>query len=254
MKALVLAELLKLHSTRTSRWLLLAMLPMVALTLVVSVPTAGNQHAAPLRLDDARLLAGTIGNCFGVPLVLMVLLGCMAFTQEFRYGTITSTYLTEPRRPRVLAAKWLSMGLTSIVISTATLIFAIPFSFALIRSRDGDTTIAGLFWQMIAADFVVMLAYAAIGVALGALLRNQIVAIVAVLVWMLGVEQLVLASWPGVGRWMPIGGAFSVMQLGPAIGLEGELLSVTVGGLVFAAYTAAAVALALLFTPKRDVL
>ena len=35
----------------------------------------------------------------------MALVGVLAFTQEFRYGTITSTYLGEPRRPRVLVAK-----------------------------------------------------------------------------------------------------------------------------------------------------
>ena len=84
-----------------------------------------------------------VATCFGVPQVLMVLYGTLAFTQEFRYGTITSTYLGEPRRTRVLVAKWLALALVSAVITTATLALSVPFSSALIRSRDGDVTFAG---------------------------------------------------------------------------------------------------------------
>ena len=106
---------------------------------------------------------------------------------------------------------------------------------------------------MAAAAFVVMIAYGVIGVAVGALVRNQIVAVVGVLVWMLAVEQIVISSFPAVGRWMPIGATFSLLQLGPASSLDGELLSSSIGGLVLLGYTAAAVALALLITPSRDV-
>lgn len=33
--------------------------------------------------------------------------------------------------------------------------------------------------------------------------RNQITAVIGVLVWMLAVEQIVINSYPLVGRWMP---------------------------------------------------
>ena len=108
------------------------------------------------------MLAGTVGISFGFPQALVVLLGCMAFTQEFRYGTISSTYLVEPRRTRVLVAKWLSVGLASVVIAAATLALSVPFGIALIRSRNGYATVAGQFWQMAAAAFVVRIAYGVI--------------------------------------------------------------------------------------------
>ena len=44
--------------------------------------------------------------------------------------------------------------------------------------------------------FLVMAAYAVIGVAVGALVRNQIIAMVGVLVWMLVVEQIVIPAYP----------------------------------------------------------
>jgi hypothetical protein len=65
----------------------------------------GGDKNAPVSLDDPGLLAGIVGIGFGVPEVIVVLLGGLAFTQEFRYGTATSTYLGEPRRTRVLVAK-----------------------------------------------------------------------------------------------------------------------------------------------------
>jgi ABC-2 type transport system permease protein len=252
-KALVHAEALKLRSTQTTPWLLLASLAMVGLTISVTVPKAGDENAA-LSLDDPGLLAGVVGTSFGVPQVLIVLLGGMAFTQEFRYGTVTSTYLGEPRRTRILVAKMLSLAAASAAITIATLVLSVTFGIALIRSRDGDVTVAAQFWQTVAALFAVMVAYGVIGVAVGALVRNQIVAFVAVLVWMLAVEQIVVHAYPAVGRWMPGGAAYALLQQGPANGLAGKLLSASAGGLVLVGYTAVAVALALLLTPRRDVL
>jgi len=252
MTALVHAEVLKLR-TRTAAWLLLATLGLVALTVGFSVPKVGDPNAS-VSLDDPGVLAGIVGIGFGVPEVLVVLLGGLAFTQEFRYGTITSTYLGEPRRTRVLVAKWLSVALASVVITIGTLAFSVAFGIAFISSRNGEVTLATEFWQTAGAAFVVMAAYGAIGVAVGALVRNQIAAAVGVLVWMLAVEQTVIPAFPAIGRWMPGGAANALLQLGPELGLDGKLLSAPLGGLVLLGYTAAAVTLALLLTPRRDVL
>jgi hypothetical protein len=127
-------------------------------------------------------------------------------------------------------------------------------SIALIRSQDGDVTVAAQFWQTVAAGFVVMAAYGVVGVAIGALIPNQIAAVVGVLIWMLAVEQMVIPLLPEVGRWMPFAAASSLMQLGPSYGFDDQLLSVPMGGLVLVCYTALAVVLALGVTPKRDVL
>ena len=81
---------------------------------------------------------------------------------------------------------------------------SVTFSIALIRSQDGDVTFAAQFWQTVAAGFVVMAAYGVIGVAIGALVPNQIAAVVGVLIWMLAVEQIVIPLFPEVGRWMPL--------------------------------------------------
>ncbi|MGZ5398353.1 MAG: ABC transporter permease, partial [Mycobacterium sp.] len=211
-------------------------------------------RAAPVPLDAPDLLAETVGVCCGITAVMVVLLGGLTFTQEFRYGTATSTYLGEPRRARILVAKWLTMCIVSIIITVTTLAVAVSIGVGLIHSRGGDVALAAPFWRMTAAAFVVMGAYGVIGVALGALLRNQVAAVVGVLVWMLVVEQLALSAYPVIGRWMPVGVMDSLLQIGPSISLDGKLLTPSVAAFVLLAYTGAALTLALWLTPRRDVL
>jgi hypothetical protein len=252
MTALIHAEVLKLR-TRTLAGLLLATIALVPLTISVTVPATGTEDP-PVSLNDPSLLAVTVGNAFGVPIVLVLLLGGIAFTQEFRYGTITSTYLVEPRRTRVMVAKWVALALVSAVITTATLVVSVPLSAALISSRDGTVHLGAQFWQMVVAVYAVMAVLAVIGAAIGALVRNQITAVVAVLVWMLVVEQLLIQSYPSVARWLPGGATWAVLRLGPSVDPEGKLLSATASGLLLAAYAGVAAFLALRLTPKRDVL
>jgi ABC-type transport system involved in multi-copper enzyme maturation permease subunit len=252
--ALVRAELLKVRSTRIPAGLLLATMVFTALTVWVNVPRVGAADL-PIGLDNPDLLATVVGGAaFGAPLILIVLLGVLSFTQEFRYGTATTTYLNEPHRVRILVAKLLTIAILSVVVTTVSLALSLIFAIALIRSRDGDVTVAAQFWQTLAAGSVVMAAYGAIGVALGALVRNQIVAVAGVLFWMMLVEQVLIPELPALGRWLPFGAMSALLQLDEAWGLGGELLSAAAGGLVFAGYTVAAVVLAVVVTPKRDVL
>jgi ABC-2 type transport system permease protein len=250
--ALIHAELLKLR-TRTAMGLLLATLALVALTVVVNVPKAGPAHS-PVSLDDPGVLTSVVGIGFGVPEVLIVLLGGLAVTQEFRNHTATATYLGEPRRGRVLLAKWISTTLASTVVTAAALAVSVPVAVTIISARGGPVPATPRLWQTIGAAFVVMAAYAVIGVALGALVRNQIIAVVSVLVWMLAVEQIVIPAYPLGGRWLPGGATDAWLQLGPALHLNGHLLSAPIGGLVLAVYITAAVALAVRITLRRDVL
>ena len=252
MNALIRAELLKLR-TRTTAGLLLATLALVPLTAAVSVPKIGASDA-PVPLNDPGLLASTVGGSFGVPEVLMVLLGTLSFTQEFRYGTVTATYLGEPRRPRILAAKLVSLVMLSIVATVSTLVLAVLVSGVVIESRHGNVTVGPQFMQTVAAAFGIMAAYGVIGVALGALIRNQVAAVVAVLVWMLAVEYIVIPTWPVVGRWLPLGVSTSLLQLAPSMDLEGKLLPAGVAALVLVVYTLGAVVAAGRITPRRDVL
>ena len=252
MTALVKAEMLKIRTTRMTAGLVLATLGLVALTVVATVPTVGG--TAPVSLDDPSLLARVVGVSLGVPEVLMLLLGVLSVTQEFRYGTASSTFLVTPRRGDVLAAKWLALVLVSVPVTAATLLVSFGVGIPLIRSRDGNATSGADLSQVVAAAFVVLAVFGVIGVAIGSLVRNQIAAVVAVLVWMLAVESIVTSAYPVVGRWTPAGSAFGLLQLGAELTTKGSLLAAPVGGLVLLTYGAAAGLLAFLNTRRTDVL
>lgn len=252
MTALVRAEVLKLRSTRMLAWLLLATLAFVVLTVAFSVPSA-SATGTTLSLDEPALLARLVADSFGVPEVTMVLLGVLAFTQEVRYGTVSSTFLVEPRRSRVLVAKGVALMLAGAAITVPTLALSTTLTMALIRSKDGNVTTGAQFWQVAAAVFVVMALYGLIGLAIGTLVRNQIVAVVAALVWLLGAERLLVDALPQVERWTPLGATLGLLQLEPVGATHGALLGAPSGGLLLVGYTTAAVALALLVAPRRDI-
>jgi hypothetical protein len=250
--ALIRAELLKLR-TRSLAGLLIATLALVPLTVATDIPRTTTSDAS-MQLADPRLLAVAIGDGFSVPLVLAFLVGSVAFTQEHRYGTITPTYLVEPRRHRVLIAKFGSIALASAAISTVAATVAVPCAVLLIDARNGSVHLGARFWQTLVVAYIVMAAYAIIGVAIGAVVRNQVTVIVTALIWMLAVEHLAIPRHPSIGRWMPLATTISLLQLRPVYDPDHELLSVLPSGLLLASYTTVAVGLALRLIPHRDVL
>ena len=74
-----------------------------------------------------------------------------------------------------------------------------------------------------------------IGVALGALTRNTIGAIVAAITWTVFVEQVIEAAIvPGIDKWLPTGAAIGLTNApGPG---PGHSLSSAAAGLVLAGY------------------
>ena len=95
MTALISAELLKL-CTRAHAGVLLVAMIFVPIAVSSEIPKPGKGGTA-LSIYDPDLLALATGTGFVVPMVFIALLGGVAVAQEFRYGTVTSTYLIEPR-------------------------------------------------------------------------------------------------------------------------------------------------------------
>ena len=91
-----------------------------------------------------------------------------------------------------------------------------------------------------------------IGVALWALTRNTIGAIVAAIAWTLFVEQVILAAIvPGIEKWLPTGAAIGLTNApGPG---PGHSLPAAVAGVVLAGYAIVMLLAASRTTIRRDV-
>jgi hypothetical protein len=250
MSALVRAELLKLRTVRLPLWLLVTTLALVALSVVATVLTAGIE-GSPLALEDPELLARAVASASGGN-ILIVVLGILMLTQEFRFGTATPSFLTTPKRGRVVVAKLVAVSLTGALFAALSVLLALGLSLALIAVRSGETTFDATVLQVLAGVFLVLLLYGPIGIGVGALVRNQIAAVVVVLAWIFVAEQLLVALLPEVGRWTPGGGTAAVLQLGDLATTRGELLPVWGGALLLVGYAVVLSAVGARVTLRRD--
>ena len=250
MRALVRAELLKLRTVALPLWLLLTMLALCLLSVLATVLTAGLE-GAPLQRDDPELLARSVASASAGNVVLLVL-GILAMTQEFRFGTATPSFLVTPRRGRVLAAKLAAIGLTGLAFAVVATAFALVTSVGLLAVRGDPVRWTGSVLEVVLGVGLVVLLYGPIGVAVGALVRNQIAAVVGALAWTFVVDQLLVALLPEVGRWTPGGASSAVLQLGALATTRGDLLPVWGGALVLLAYAVGLSAVAARSTLRRD--
>ncbi len=250
MSALVRAELLKLRTVKLPVWLLITTLALVLLGVLATVLTAGVE-GAPLQRDDPDLLARAVASASGGNVVVLVL-GILVLTQEFRFGTATPSFLVTPRRGRVLVAKLIAIAVVGLVFAVVSAVLAVGTSALLLGLRDDPMTWDGTVLQVLLGVVLVMVLYGPIGIAVGALVRNQIGAIVGALAWVFIAEQLLVALLPEVGRWTPGGASSAVLQLGELATTRGDLLPVWGGALLLVAYAAVLSWVAARLTLRRD--
>lgn len=241
MTALLRAELLKLRTTRTFLALAGAALAFSLLTVTLAAST---QNYAQHPNDLHTLFTSDFSSIF------ILLLAAIAMTGEWRHRTITGAILAAPDRVRLLAAKTVAYALTGIILSLAVTA-AIMLTGTLILDARGQPTLdlaslANLLWRNLAVAALL----GALGVGVGALLRNQIATVVGLLVVGLALEPALLAALPEVDRFGPLFGApTGILGVNP-----GALLDPGVAALVSIAWASAAFASAAALLRRRDLI
>lgn len=193
MKALLRAELIKLRTTRTFVVLTAATLA-ISLLVVVLTTTIQDEWTE----DDARdLFTSDFTGLF------ILLLGVMGMAGEWRHRTITSTVLAAPRRLRLLSAKTISYAVAGIAISLIVTVTIMAIGTLILSARDLPTAGLGDLADVLWRNLVVAAYLGAFGVCIGGLIRNQIVAIVGLLLLMFAIEPAVIGLAPEVGKFGP---------------------------------------------------
>lgn len=246
-------ELAKIRTTRLALGLLGFAAALTTLRSVLSSVRAGGRggHMAIPPLDTAAgqtaVLSGTV-----IALLLAAVFGVTAATGEFRYQTATDTYLGTPDRTRVLIAKAVAsagvgalFGLVAAAITTTVgLSFVAGRGAAVVLPA---TTIARYALGAALAGALL----AAVGVAVGSLVRNQLAAVVGVFAWGFLVEQLIGGLFDSAEPYLPFTAAGTLAGTPP--GGSAEPLPFAAAAVLVAAIAAALAAVAARTTVQADV-
>lgn len=241
---LVAAEWLKLRTTRVLHGLVPATV-LISVAAVCGSVLAADRSDVPLASSEAlrRVLPVT-----GTGALLVLIAGILITAGEYRHGTAADTFLTTPRRERVLAAKLTvgaAVGAATGVCMSMTAVAAAAGVYEIMGARlpigDGE-----LWWTLLGVVAYTTL-FSIVGVALGALVRSQVAAVAGALAWIAIVEHILVNLVPSVGRWLPAAAGQATVRT-PVDGL----LSPLAGTALLAVYAAGFAVAGARVTAVRD--
>ena len=189
----------------------------------------------------------------GLAALLTLIFGIIAVGGEYRYGSITDTYLSCPDRRRVITAKLTVYGLVGAAAGLVSSAVALAVTAAWWAAKGGSLQLSGAdTWLTLGGGLAACLAFSIIGVGLGALIRNLVGAVAVALAWIALIDGIVgQLVGSGLARWLPFYASEALDRTN--IGATTRLLPQWAGGLVLLGYAAVFAGAAVVTTLRRDV-
>lgn len=221
----------------------------------------GSGDAIPL--PETGIAATLYSTATSVGYVFPLLIGTLIVTAEFRHKTLTPTFLATPRRGVVLWAKLAVGAFLGVLFGILGIVASVGPAAGFLSGFGLDTELTSSdTWAMLARMLIAFVLWVLIGVGVGALVRNQVGAVVGVLVFTQFIEPIVrtaaayidglgdvVAYLPGAASDALVGGSvFSV-----AMPTGTEPIEWWVGGVVLLGYAVVILVLGYLTSWRRDV-
>ena len=241
MKPLLSAELLKLRTTRT-------FVTLVSVTLVLSLIVVG---LTAILADDFTEESVRELFTFDFSSLFILLLGVTGMAGEWRHRTITSSVLAAPDRVKLLTAKVIAYAVAGAVLSLIVTVALMALGTLILSLRDETTLGLADLVDVLWRNLLVAALLGAFGVCVGGIVRNQIVAIVGLLVFAFALEPALLNLALEVGRFGPTTGAPSgIIGINPVD--NGELLEPVVALLVMIGWVGLGFGITAWMLKRRD--
>jgi ABC-2 type transport system permease protein len=247
-------EWIKLRSVRSTTWALLAVVGLTIALGVVSCSTSHTEGAGPGDSEHVVVRLSLVGVYFAQ--VAVVAFAALAIGSEYATGTIRATFIANPRRREVLAAKAATVGALVLGAGAAAAVASFFVGQAILHA-NGYTTDNGyapaslgdadtLRTVAIAAVYPMLLAVVSLGIA--AIVRGTAAAISLLL-------GALFVPWI-VGGLLPERLAHAIQTATPMAGIAAQEDGAPVGpwaGLgATVAWAVAALAVALWLIARRD--
>jgi hypothetical protein len=192
--------------------------------------------------------------------ILAMVVGIVAIGSEYRYGTLASSYLAIPRRVRMLLGKAGALlifgviyGITSVA---AGMLVAVPFVLAnngsFLLDQPGT-------WRSIILGICSIALWTMIGMGLGILIKNMLVAVVVGVILGFLLEPIVsvvffLKRWDQLLNVMPSGATNSMLEItSPVLFAAQHPTPWWLAGMILAAWCLLPALVGLLSAVRRDV-
>ena len=244
---LLRSEWLKLWTTRTTWTMLGIALLGEALFAGLYVGLAPISEIEGPASDPEGL--ETIATGVGLLLVMMLVLGVLIATTEFRHGTASSTFLASPQRWPALLAK---LGVAVAVGLLAGLVYVLVnagLAVSLFDGRGGAVPATADLTKVYAGVVISYALLCAFGLGVGAIVRNQVGAMIAAIAFFFVLSPLPELLPGSIGDYFP---AQAIGSLHGSTEGDGSLGQVG-GGLVLGAWALGLFTLGTALICRRDV-
>ncbi len=192
------------------------------LFLLIDSPQGNSDRGNMISREILQLPSGlSIGfsNAAGLLGIVALCVFAAQTAQEYTYGTLRNLLVRQPRRIQLLVGKYFSMASFAIVMVILAAIVSMSLAFGLSGrakvetdawvTSDALSDLANTFGNVLLS----VIAFGTVGMILGLLLRSPISAISLGVIWLLIVENILIAVKSSLGNWMP-GSLMSTIAVG----------------------------------------
>lgn len=208
-----------------AHWGLLIAAILVALlgTAVTPVILDSNAAAFGLGLDQPEAIDAVYANAISA-YFFAIIIGIMLMSGEFRHGTSVATFLTAPKRGTVLANKLAIAAIGGALVMVIATASGLLGGWVALQFFDNVAEpSSGVFLNTMIAAVVSGGILGIVGVALGTLVRNQMLAITGSLIYLFVIDPILLTLAPEAGKWLPSGLITAMLALdiqAPELGID----------------------------------
>lgn len=203
---LIRSEYIKIRTVRSTLVMLILVVLLSVVPAVLIALLVGTDDLLTTEPRD-RVQLALVGVQISQTLVAVI--AALVIAGEFRFGTIRTTFVAEPRRLRVLLAKLITVLALSGVLAAVMVGASAGLTKLILSSRDIDFSFtANGAGRLLYGTVLYSMLYAAMGLAIAALVRNAAASITLVIVIPLIVENVIfgifsLLDHEGWARWLP---------------------------------------------------